>query len=1019
MKNNYKEDFCWWIIFGIVVSSVLIFSSNSCAQEQHKVFPIYNLSDGVNLDTPDNAIQDTEASRAENVVWANGNLEKVSGYTQDSISIKYETGTASVTTTGTSVIGTGTTWDASTNCVAGDVIQLEDKWYFIDSVTDDTTLVLDDAYTGDGGSGLSYKISNIAEGLDVFTKADGTEYLIRMGHGRVDYSLGGGDWTVIIDTLSTTNKIRGTTFNDKYIFGDGIFYPYSWDSTTLVALYDADFATHTAPKGNFFLAEDNKLFVSGVADNKSVLYWCEEGSETDWLATSIIEINADDSDVCTGLYPSPWDSLMFFFKEGSFYEIFPAEYVMQYDTEEDAYAYIKRSDFVGCVSDKTIQTRTDTNDIVWLAREGVYSFKPNQLTLLTSNIDALVEEINQLQIWFKSWAQSTESEFEAGTISTHTIDTASAPGYVNLEPQDTAVDWNAGTMIDLDTYTVSGNLKLESFAGSELETANPENYGYIFGKVGSWPSHRQKAQSFQIISNSSATKIHIVKIELAKTGSPNNGTLAIKDDNNGSPGTTIVSATILASDVPAFDSETDNFAWVTLNLTTTFLSVNTIYWIHCSADSTPNNTYYYWQSNNLNAYTSGISYTSGSEDLSGVDFLFNADIFSTGTFTSQTLDYMATPGSTTWSSYGYFSASHTLLRNTTIWYQASSSTDTAWSNGSSYVNLQVSSATGASPSRIETYVPLRRYLKIRANFETDFSTKTPTLHKLFPGGYVKSQAHNFGTLVSAWDIFEISEGKPTNTYIDHYVKFATSEGGLATSSFTATPITAGNMIVNTTDNYWGQWLAQLSTKDPTITDDNFYLASVVMNYREGETEYTSPSSTYNGEDYILYFSTGDFKYNHYGTLIDVRNKIWPINKKYFAATAKSKRRWYASSSNSGQVFIDEEGNNFGGEAIEAFLETKNYDMNLRNNKKQLWYLWATGTKQSTGTLNIGYSIDNGTFVDKIIDVWGTGVYNKKIKLGQGLLGKNFKFRIKNFNEDENIKWNILDCFYSPKKLREN
>lgn len=78
----------------------------------------------------------------------------------------YQTGTVAVTITGTGVEGTDTAWAA--NVVAGDYFRVDNngtgdssKWYKIDSVTDDDTIVLVDNYGEATESGLEYTISKV------------------------------------------------------------------------------------------------------------------------------------------------------------------------------------------------------------------------------------------------------------------------------------------------------------------------------------------------------------------------------------------------------------------------------------------------------------------------------------------------------------------------------------------------------------------------------------------------------------------------------------------------------------------------------------------------------------------------------------------------------------------------------------------------------------------------------------------------------------------------------------------
>lgn len=72
----------------------------------------------------------------------------------------YTTGTISVSSGSTTVTGSGTTWNTSTNAEVGEYIKLPDgKWYKITAIASNTSLTIEVAYAGASLSGQSYVIS--------------------------------------------------------------------------------------------------------------------------------------------------------------------------------------------------------------------------------------------------------------------------------------------------------------------------------------------------------------------------------------------------------------------------------------------------------------------------------------------------------------------------------------------------------------------------------------------------------------------------------------------------------------------------------------------------------------------------------------------------------------------------------------------------------------------------------------------------------------------------------------------
>lgn len=77
-----------------------------------------------------------------------------------STNANYSTGTITTTNGSTAIIGSGTSWNTSTNVEVGEYIKLPDtKWYKITNIGSDTSLSIETSYLGAGASGQSYVIS--------------------------------------------------------------------------------------------------------------------------------------------------------------------------------------------------------------------------------------------------------------------------------------------------------------------------------------------------------------------------------------------------------------------------------------------------------------------------------------------------------------------------------------------------------------------------------------------------------------------------------------------------------------------------------------------------------------------------------------------------------------------------------------------------------------------------------------------------------------------------------------------
>lgn len=133
----------------------------------------------------------------------------------------YNTGTVTVANGDTTVVGTGTSWDAS---IEGESIFLQGQWYLIDTDTNGTHLELSTPYLGTDLTTEAYTIaypntSVLLQGITVQNSSTDlvkVQYAFNPAFGDVD--LTGGNSGMAIDTVAILNyRIGNITDN-----GDGI-----------------------------------------------------------------------------------------------------------------------------------------------------------------------------------------------------------------------------------------------------------------------------------------------------------------------------------------------------------------------------------------------------------------------------------------------------------------------------------------------------------------------------------------------------------------------------------------------------------------------------------------------------------------------------------------------------------------------------------------------------------------------------------------------------------------------------
>lgn len=73
------------------------------------------------------------------------------------------------------------------------------------------------------------------------------------------------------------------------------------------------------PVGRYIIVKDNRIFIAGVDDDRSRLFYCDLGEPEIWDANNFINVNVSDGDVITGLVE--WGGNLYIFKSKSIYRL--------------------------------------------------------------------------------------------------------------------------------------------------------------------------------------------------------------------------------------------------------------------------------------------------------------------------------------------------------------------------------------------------------------------------------------------------------------------------------------------------------------------------------------------------------------------------------------------------------------------------------------------------------------------------------------------------------------------------
>lgn len=149
-----------------------------------------------------------------------------------------------------------------------------------------------------------------------------------------------------------------------------------------------------------------------------------------------------------------------------------------------------------------------------------------------------------------------------------------------------------------DAYVAGGT---QPAADQQSDCSGVNCQSYIFGKKVGNEDRQYVAQSFK---PSSTAAINKVTLKLKKIGLPNNPTIRIMADNNGSPNKNAVLATgtLLANLV------TDQYGFIDVTLSSNpTLAVDTTYWIMVAASELNNSNYWSWLEDLAQSYNRGSS----------------------------------------------------------------------------------------------------------------------------------------------------------------------------------------------------------------------------------------------------------------------------------------------------------------------------------------------------------------------------------------------------------------------------
>lgn len=162
------------------------------------------------------------------------------------------------------------------------------------------------------------------------------------------------------------------------------------------------------PKWSLVTQFRDRLWVAGVADAQSTLYYSDAGLPDVWPTNNFIACHAGDS--ITAL--TSFNDKVIVFNKQSFGVIL--------GTTSDDFRYIDVSPNLGCVDNRSLQTITVNGvpKLQWLSQFGMYQWDGSNIEPISDKIDNLLRfNIQQSQGSFNRNIQTSQADFLAGTYT--------------------------------------------------------------------------------------------------------------------------------------------------------------------------------------------------------------------------------------------------------------------------------------------------------------------------------------------------------------------------------------------------------------------------------------------------------------------------------------------------------------------------------------------------------------------------------------------------------------------------
>ncbi len=638
----------------------------------------------------------------------------------------------------------------------------------------------------------------------------------------------------------------------------------------------------------------------------------------------------------------------------------------------------------------------------------IYAFDGSNLEKLTRDIGTTINAAQSRAA--NSWTQTTQADWEAGTISTATwLSTTLVSGSIVLATA-TAVDsfvdtssanFAAGTLVSLSTTVTDGSLTLslssESTKYSMYGDADDDSYGTCDSGSGNGINVRVLTGSGFILTS--------VIARLKNTGSASSSaTIIIREDSSGSPGT------VLQSDTFDPSSLTSSYSDLTVDVTDRLLTANSTYWIRILSASCGSGPIILWakddSASGLATYTNALN-----SNLTARSKAQGKTYSSSGNIVSRSFDVGITTTTWLWE-WNSFVSSHTLPTNTTITYEVQSASA---SNGT-FTSLETVTS-GSTP----TVTAVQQFIRYKASLATTDLSTSPSVQNITinmtsrkrPSGIFYSQVKNASAL-TAWDAFSATkqDNGGTNTF---YIRASTGFLPPTSSTYAWTAISVEAIPSISTGVYFqirDDFAITKSTQNPTLDD-------FTQNWFEGAASDKSYATYF--DDAIWWSLASGVGATSNNTIIrhDQLNNgqtLYDIDANGFYVR---NQRLYFGSAIEGKTFKYGDADSDNGTAIEAYWKSKDFFQDSPFTEKDYTRLSVAAASVANSSMTVTYAINGSSETAYTVSLQNNNAdfMKKNVNLPLGKTGSTISVKFGNSAADQPFEVFGLQIGYTPKSWK--